>query len=76
MTDTRHTASANLNAPGHVSIKRLSTTIISFWAWDLAVVHTSQKPGIETQLVFDKGGRMWLATTASVGDVWKEQGIV
>jgi hypothetical protein len=68
MTDTRHTASANPNAPGHVSIKLLGTTIISFWAWDLMVVHTSQKPGIETQLVFDKG-RMWLATTASVSDV-------
>ena len=68
MSDTRHTASANPNAPGHVSIKVLGTTIISFWAWDLMVCHVSQKPGVETQLVFDKG-RMWLATTASVSDV-------
>jgi hypothetical protein len=68
MTDTRHVASANPNAPGHVTIKLLGTAIISFWAWDLMVANTHAKQDGTTQLVFHKGA-MWLPTTASVDDV-------
>jgi hypothetical protein len=69
MTDPRHTASANPNAPGHVSIKLLGTTIMSFWAWDLMVATMHAKQDGTVQLIFRDRTTMWLPTTASVAEV-------
>jgi hypothetical protein len=68
MTDLRHTASANLNAPGYVSIKQGVTTVMSFWAWDLMVCFTNKDVEGGTKLVFSKGS-MWLPCSCHVDDV-------
>ena len=61
-----HTASASLQAPGMVQIKRDSTTEIAFWAWHLKVA-SRQEFKRTTQLNFADG--MSLITTAPVDEV-------
>ena len=61
-----HTASASLQAPGIVQIKRDSTTEIAFWAWHLKVAFRPEHER-HTKLSFADG--MSLTTTAPVDEV-------